>query len=171
MTIVHDAQGKTVLAEMHTGELLRVDQMYRADALAVAAGVPGVVLMEHAGRAVTEAVRRRWTPRPALVLCGPGNNGGDGFVIARLLAEAGWPVRVALLGSSERLTGDAAENAARWSGAMLPLAPEVVEGAELVVDAIFGAGLARPVEGVAAATLAAARATRAPYRARRSRPI
>jgi NAD(P)H-hydrate epimerase len=157
VTIVDGAQGKTVLAEMHTGELLRVEQMYRADALAVAAGVPGIVLMERAGDAVTDAVRRRWTPRPALILCGPGNNGGDGFVIARLLAEAGWPVRVALLGSRDRLAGDAAENAARWSGALLPLAPEAVEGAELIVDAIFGAGLARPVEGVAAATLAAAR--------------
>ncbi|MFN4088498.1 MAG: NAD(P)H-hydrate dehydratase [Alphaproteobacteria bacterium] len=137
--------------------VLRVEQMYRADAYAIAAGTPGAVLMENAGRAVAEAIRRRWPPRSVVVLCGPGNNGGDGFVVARLLAAAGWPVRLALLGSRGALKGDAATAAARWDGPVSVLESGVVDGAELVVDALFGAGLTRPVEGPAAATLAAAR--------------
>jgi len=142
---------------MHAHELLSVDQMYRADALAVAAGVPGIRLMEQAGWAVADAVRRRWSPRPVTVLCGPGNNGGDGFVVARLLREAGWPVRLALLGDGDRLKGDAAASAARWTGPVAALDPSAVDGAELIVDAVFGAGLTRPVEGIVAATLTAAR--------------
>src|SRR3546814_13550705 len=78
--------------------------------------------MEAAGRAVAGAVMNRRAPRPVLVLCGTGNNGGDGFVAARHLAATGWPVRVALLGSREALKGDAAGAAAGWRGAVLPLA-------------------------------------------------
>jgi len=110
-------------------------------------------LMEAAGRAVAQAVRERWAPRQTVVLCGPGNNGGDGFVAARCLAAAGWPVRLALLGSVERLAGDAAAMAARWRGDIDPFTPDVLDGAGLVIDAIFGAGLSRPVEGTAAAML------------------
>ncbi|MCG8694189.1 MAG: NAD(P)H-hydrate dehydratase, partial [Minwuiales bacterium] len=82
------------------------------------------------------------------VLCGPGNNGGDGFVIARLLAAAGWPVRLALLGDPSRLTGDAGRNAGRWTGPVEPLSPAAVDDAEIVVDALFGAGLARDLSGM-----------------------
>ncbi|MDP6896459.1 MAG: NAD(P)H-hydrate epimerase, partial [Rhodospirillales bacterium] len=127
--------------------LLHVDEMYRADAGAVAAGVPSLDLMENAGIAVAAAISKRWTPRPIAILCGPGNNGGDGFVVARLLAADGWPVRVALLGSTDKLSGDAKANADRWNGAVASLSLAALEDAELVVDAIFGAGLSRPIDG------------------------
>ncbi|WP_029008551.1 bifunctional ADP-dependent NAD(P)H-hydrate dehydratase/NAD(P)H-hydrate epimerase [Azospirillum halopraeferens] len=129
--------------------LLTVAQMYRADALAMAGGVPGTELMENAGAAVARAIRARWEPRPTVVLCGPGSNGGDGFVAARLLGEAGWPVTLALLGSRDALKGDAAAAAARWTGPVVAAAPALLEGGPLVVDALFGAGLSRPLEGVA----------------------
>src|SRR5262249_30553284 len=84
-----------------------------------------------------------------VVLCGPGNNGGDGFVVARLLARAGWTVRLCLLRARAALEGDAAYHAALWEGAVEPLGPALLDGAALVVDAVFGAGLARPLEGIA----------------------
>ena len=130
--------------------LLTVEEMYRADAAAAAAGVPSLSLMEAAGRAIAREIRRRWRPSPISVLCGPGNNGGDGFVVARVLAGEGWPIRVGLLGTRELLRGDAAINAARWQDRIRPLAPALLDGARLVVDALFGAGLARPLDGVAA---------------------
>ena len=135
--------------------LLTVAEMSRADAAAVAAGIAGVHLMENAGRAVAEAIRTRWTRRPVAVLCGPGNNGGDGFVVARLLRDGGWPVRLALLGTRDRLAGDAATHAARWDGPVEALMPEVLDGADIVVDALFGAGLSRPLEGPAKAVVEA----------------
>ncbi len=130
-------------------ELLTVAEMYAADNAAMETGIPGERLMEAAGAAVATEIRRRWASRSTVVLCGPGNNGGDGFVIARLLADAGWDVRVALLGDVGSLKGDARINADRWTGSVVPLSPDVVDGAELAVDAIFGAGLARPVDGIA----------------------
>ena len=124
-------------------ELLTPGEMARADALAVPAGVPSLDLMEAAGRAVAEEVARCWERRPALVLCGPGNNGGDGFVAARHLAAAGWPVAVALLGERDRLGGDAAIMAGRWQGSIDRAGPACLAGRQLVVDGLFGAGLAR----------------------------
>ncbi|MBT5753077.1 MAG: NAD(P)H-hydrate epimerase, partial [Rhodospirillaceae bacterium] len=132
--------------------LLTVDEMYQADALAVKAGISGLDLMEAAGAGIMQAIIARWPSSPVLVLCGPGNNGGDGFVVARLLREAGWDIRLALLGNVEKLTGDAAVNAARWEGPVLEFKPGLVGKGEnacgLVVDAVFGAGLSRPITGM-----------------------
>ncbi|MBL8670464.1 MAG: NAD(P)H-hydrate dehydratase [Alphaproteobacteria bacterium] len=129
--------------------------MYRADGAAMAGGISGESLMEAAGAAVVGEIRRRFEPCATVVLCGPGNNGGDGFVVARLLAEAGWPVRVALHGSIDLVKGDAALNLQRWPGPILALEPAVLDGMRLAVDAIFGAGLARPVDGQARAVVEA----------------
>ncbi len=134
--------------------LLSVAEMYRADRLAMEGGVAGECLMEAAGWAVAGAVRRRFRPGRVAVLCGPGNNGGDGFVAARLLARQGWPVRVHLLGEVTGLRGAAATMASRWPGAVAPLTMAALDGADLVVDALFGAGLARPLDGVALALVA-----------------
>jgi NAD(P)H-hydrate epimerase len=135
--------------------LLSPREMGEADRLTIAGGVPGITLMENAGRAVADAVTRRWPRRPVVVLCGPGNNGGDGFVAARIMAERGWRVRLALLGERHALNGDAALAAARWAGPVEPLAASSLDGASLVIDALFGAGLARPIGGVAREVIAA----------------
>ena len=133
-------------------DVLTVAEMYRADAGAAARGVATLDLMERAGAAVADALQARWPAGRALVLCGPGNNGGDGFVAARLLREAGRDVTLALLGDTEKLAGDAAVNAKRWSDdcgqPAHPPAVDLLDNADIVVDALFGAGLARPVEGV-----------------------
>src|SRR6516165_5343601 len=142
--------------------LLTPSQMGEADRLTIAGGVAGSALMEKAGRGVADAISRRWPPQPLVVLCGPGNNGGDGFVAARVLAERGWPVRVALLGSVAALRGDAAQAAASWHSPVEPLAPSTLDGAHLAVDGIFGAGLTRPVEGAARAVIEALAERRLP---------
>lgn len=127
-------------------ELLTVAQMNAADRFAMAAGTPGTVLMQRAGECVAQEVMRRWTPRRVSVLCGPGNNGGDGFVAAIALAQAGWTVRLALLGELDALRGDAQAHARRWTGGVEPLTARVIEDAELVVDAVFGSGLSRRLD-------------------------
>ena len=120
--------------------LLTVDQMSQADRLASDSGVSAQELMANAGQAVVREIESRWSIRPIVVLCGPGNNGGDGFVVARLLAQHGWPVRVAMMGSRERMTTEARYHTDQWEGEIEPIATDVLDGAQLVVDAIFGAG-------------------------------
>nr|AAQ18205.1 hypothetical protein csv015 [uncultured bacterium] len=140
--------------------LLTVAQMTKADEVTIQSGTAGHVLMDRAGRAVAKAILARWTERPVVVLCGPGNNGGDGLVIARYLLGEGWPVRVAVLGELWAYWGDALVHARGWDpSSCVPVGPEALAGAALVVDALFGAGLSRPLDGAAALTLhAAARA-------------
>ncbi|MBL4612704.1 MAG: NAD(P)H-hydrate dehydratase [Emcibacter sp.] len=136
----------------HRGQnvLLTVQEMARADQLTIGSGIAGADLMEAAGLSVTRHIMHRYPQEKTLVLCGPGNNGGDGFVIARHLKDAGWSVTLALLGSVEALSGDAALMAQRWDGAILPLTSDVIGDHDIVVDAIFGAGLCRAIEGPAA---------------------
>jgi hydroxyethylthiazole kinase-like uncharacterized protein yjeF len=146
---------QTALLSVAQTSLLSVAQMTEADRAAIAAGIPGSLLMQNAGSAVVNEITRRWPPRPVTVLCGPGNNGGDGFVAANVLAQAGWPVRVALLCRREELRGDARLFAERWSGGTLPVTPAAIEGTALVVDALFGSGLNRRLDSHVVATLAA----------------
>jgi hydroxyethylthiazole kinase-like uncharacterized protein yjeF len=138
-------------------ELLTPAEMARADAAAIAGGIPGATLMEAAGRAVAHAAMRRFRPCRTLVLAGPGNNGGDGYVAARLLEAAGWPVSVAAL-APPRPGGDAAAAAARWRGPMAPFSAAEAARAGLVIDAVFGAGLARDLDGPAAEVVRSVRA-------------
>ena len=137
-------------------ELLTPLEMGRADALAVQRGVSSLALMEAAGQAVAEAARSLVPPGSRVgVLCGPGNNGGDGFVAARHLKRASYDVRLFLLGEKSHLKGDAAEVARRFDGPVRPLDPDKLESLHLVIDALFGAGLTRPLDGVAAEAVAA----------------
>jgi ADP-dependent NAD(P)H-hydrate dehydratase / NAD(P)H-hydrate epimerase len=143
-------------------ELLTVAQMAQADRATEQAGTPGQELMERAGIAVGQEIRQRWPPRPVAVLCGPGNNGGDGFVVANFLKRHGWQVRVALLGAVTELKGDARFHAQRWTGPVEPLNPAAVAGSALIVDAIFGAGLNRALSGEVRETLASAHDSQIP---------
>ncbi|MEF3047546.1 NAD(P)H-hydrate dehydratase [Pseudotabrizicola sp. L79] len=161
-------------------EVLISAQMRAIEAAAMASGaVTGLGLMERAGEGVVQAIFAQWpafapppgalprTPeylgqdegRRAVVLCGPGNNGGDGFVVARLLRERGWRVRVLAAAAPERMPPNAAENARRWGrmGAVEPLTAQALRrggASDLYVDAVFGTGLSRPPEGEIADVLA-----------------
>lgn len=137
--------------------LLTPAEMGRADAAAAAAasGAPTAWLMQAAGRAVARAARR-FGPCRTLVLCGPGNNGGDGYVAARMLAQAGWPVRVAA-SAPPRPGSDAAEAALGWTDGLVPFTSEEAGRAGLVIDAVFGAGLNLDLPPLITDTLAAAR--------------
>ena len=129
-------------------------------------GVPGELLMESAGRAVADAVLGLLAPGASvLVVCGRGNNGGDGLVAARHLHALGVPVRAALLGSAASLRGDAAANLRRARAAGVPIEGERwrAPAAGVIVDAIFGTGLSRPVEGAAASSIRRIAASRAAH--------
>lgn len=118
--------------------------------------VPVSRLMENAGRAVARAVRQRAAPCRVLVLCGPGNNGGDGYVAARHLMQAGWSVTVAAL-APPRAGGPAAEAAEKWTGPVVPFSASEAGRADIVIDAVFGAGQNRPPSAQIVTVLAAAR--------------
>ncbi|MEV8465617.1 NAD(P)H-hydrate epimerase [Fluviibacterium sp. DFM31] len=136
-------------------EILTAAQMQALEKQAMASGmVTGIALMERAGEGVLQAISRQWpdvlaAPGRACILCGPGNNGGDGYVIARLLQGQGWAVTVVALGATDRLPPDAQTNHDRWTarGEVMPWpeAASAMEGADLVIDAVFGIGLTRPL--------------------------
>ncbi|MBB4040987.1 NAD(P)H-hydrate epimerase [Microvirga flocculans] len=130
--------------------ILTASEMRRADAATIAAGTPGIDLMRRAGRAVAEAVQAM-SPKGSriAVVSGPGQNGGDGFVAATLLAEQGYRVSLFLLGSRKRLTGDAIEAAKGWAGKIGSVDDAALDEADLIVDALFGTGLTRDLEGMA----------------------
>ena len=138
-------------------ELLTAAEMRAIEQAAIASGeVTGLELMERAGRGVVEAIFEEWpelakTSYRAVVLCGPGNNGGDGFVVARLLKEWGWEVEVFLYGDAEKLPPDARVNYERWRELGetndFAAAPAFSDKTDLYIDALFGTGLARPLEG------------------------
>ena len=143
----HDLAGAS-LAVLTSAEMAAVDRG------AAAAGTPGTVLMDRAGRAVADRAERMLDHhggRGILILCGPGNNGGDGFVAASLLAARGHAVTVASLGPVAALRGDAAAAAAAWHGPVIGAEAVRPERHALVVDALFGAGLSRPLDGEARA--------------------
>ena len=136
---------------MMANELLTTQDMARADSLAEQAGTPTLVLMERAGRAVADAaVKLTSVGAMILVVCGPGKNGGDGFVAARVLAGRGYPVSLILLGGRDRLQGDASAMADRWEGPIGQIGDFEPTQADLIIDALFGAGLTRPLDGEAA---------------------
>jgi NAD(P)H-hydrate epimerase len=118
--------------------------------------------MERAGCAVADEIAARFAPCHAVFLCGPGNNGGDGFVAARHLAARGWTITLALLGKVATLKGDAAATAKRWNGSIKSMSPDLLADAELIVVALFGAGLSRPLEGIAKEMVEASNAHDAP---------
>ncbi len=141
--------------------VLTVEQMYDADRWAIARGTSGITLMEAAGKACVDAIRERFDRCQVAVLCGPGNNGGDGFVIARLLRQEGWGVSIYLMGERNALQGDAGHMAHRWNGPVYALTTDAIDNAELIIDALFGAGLSKDMEGTprVLAELAAERGT------------
>lgn len=130
---IHDFENKPP-------ELLTNAQMAEADRSTIESGVPGFTLMQNAGQAVADIIIERVQPCKTLVLCGPGNNGGDGFVIAALLKAQGWEVAVASCVPLETLKGDAKMAAELWSGEVLRFEDVEIESDLLLVDAVFGTG-------------------------------
>jgi ADP-dependent NAD(P)H-hydrate dehydratase / NAD(P)H-hydrate epimerase len=144
-------------------ELLTPAEMGRVDRLAAESGVASIDLMERAGAAVArEAARMARSAGRILVVCGPGNNGGDGLIAGRILRDWGYRVTVALLGARSALKGDAAEAARRWGTEIVPIGAADYAGADFIIDALFGAGLDRDVAGEALAAIESMNAARAP---------
>ena len=131
-------------------DILTVEQAYQADRLAEETGIESYALMQKAGAALAQAVQGLDTAGPVQVWCGPGANGGDGYVAARILRDAGLEVAVHALGDPAHLKGDAARACAQWGGPVAPARPEAMASGGVILDALFGAGLSRPLQGTAA---------------------
>lgn len=143
-------------------EVLTTSEMERADHLTIAAGIPGFALMLSAGQAVAQAAMELAEEGPIVVVAGRGNNGGDGFVAAAELAARGRDVSVVLLCERESLQGDAASAARGWKYPVLPFNPQALGRPALIIDALFGAGLNRTVDGDPQAMIEAINASGAP---------
>ena len=143
-------------------ELLTTAEMAEADRLAIAGGIPSIELMENAGRAVADAASRMSKGRRVVVVAGPGNNGGDGYVAARYLANQGLTASVCFVGKRERMKGDGALAAKRWDGRISELSPTALTECDVIIDALFGAGLDRDVEGPARDAIGLMNAAAAP---------
>src|ERR1700754_1811057 len=128
-------------------EILTTAEMERADRRAIAAGTPGFALMLSAGQGVAEAAADLVEEGPIVVVAGPGNNGGDGFVAAAELAAQGREVSVIPMCERDALKGDAASAARGWKDSVVPFTPQAIGQPALIIDALFGAGLSRPVKG------------------------
>ncbi|MEM8773139.1 MAG: NAD(P)H-hydrate dehydratase [Pseudomonadota bacterium] len=142
--------------------LLTAAQMRAAENAAIKGGVSSAALMENAGQAVAQVAMKGWSKRPVAVICGAGNNGGDGYVVARRLAEAGWSVKLLKAGDHSGLSGDAKMMSGLYAGEAMEFSPQELEGVGLIVDAVFGAGLSRPIEGEAAEIINAINSAAAP---------
>jgi len=139
---------------MNTDLLITPDEMKQIDEATIASGISGFALMRMAGGAVAARVLDLFPEaRRVVVLCGPGNNGGDGYVAASALAGSGIPVQIHALGDTARLAGDAAEACAAWGGEVRRLDDYRPKEGDVVVDALFGAGLAREIDGSPASCL------------------
>jgi hydroxyethylthiazole kinase-like uncharacterized protein yjeF len=136
--------------------LFGAEQMRAIDRWAIEdQGVASLDLMERAGAGLALTVDRLVPRGPVAIVCGKGNNGGDGFVAGRLLRELGRQVRVLVLAEGSEYRGDAAENLRRLEGACEPFAPAALDGAAVVVDAIFGTGFSGEPRGLAAGAIEA----------------
>ncbi|MFN9001186.1 MAG: NAD(P)H-hydrate epimerase, partial [Holosporales bacterium] len=127
--------------------VLGVSDMRVLERRAIDSGVSEVRLMHNAGRTVADKIQKHFDPCPTLVLCGPGHNGGDGYVVAQRLLEKGWLVKVATLDSKAPMPPAAAHHRMYWQGITVGMNPEELNGIELVIDALFGTGLDRPIDG------------------------
>jgi ADP-dependent NAD(P)H-hydrate dehydratase / NAD(P)H-hydrate epimerase len=135
-------------------ELLSPAEMGRADSLTIQGGIPGYALMLRAGKNVAMAASdmlRKGEGRRIAVFCGPGNNGGDGYVAARLLRDEGFDVAVGALGDPRKLRGDAGQAFSDWGATVVPAETLDPRAQDLIIDALFGAGLSRPLDGAALA--------------------
>lgn len=147
-----------MMDETHTSPiLLSCKQMAAADAFTIKQGTPGITLMERAGRGVADVAEQVWRDSggegTVLILCGPGNNGGDGYVVARRLAMASIPIRVAQFGDLGQVKGDAVLALEKCPCAIEGLDGLSLAGVSLVVDALFGAGLSKIIKGAAATVI------------------
>ena len=138
------------LAKAVPQELITPKTMGLIDQAAIASGIRGIDLMTNAGEAIGNAIIERFAMKPVVVLCGPGNNGGDGYIVAEFLRRLGWPVQVTSLTDPTELRGDAAIAAAQWQGQTNVGGSGQIDQAEIIIDALFGAGLSRSLDGLAA---------------------